>query len=185
MRRALATLLIVAASGVGAAPPPPNFGTVVENGIYRGGQPSEESLDYLRALGVKTILKLNGWRLEAEQVAADRVGMELVSIPFDSSTVGSPSTCSDVARALAIMADRSYWPVYVHCTCGRDRTGYLVGVYRELVQGWTWEPVDRELAEYGHTGSSRRAYPGISSELERGVRSCRERIADSPVPVSP
>lgn len=170
---AAATLLLVGcASGGDVETSPANLGTVVENGIYRGAQPTIDDWDALRELGIRTILKLNSSRMAEETAQAKSAGMRLIHIPFEADTIGTERTCGDVARALDVLADESNWPVYVHCSRGRDRVGYIVGLYRQLLQGWAWSRIDDELAAFGHTVSLRRAYPQIASELEAGIPTC-------------
>ena len=181
MRRSLAiaatTALLLGSVACDAAPSAPeNFGVVIPNGIYRGSQPSSAELKYLRELGVRTIVKLNHSRLEEERKEAERLGMKLVSLPLDASSVGEPATCGDVATAVALLSDRSLWPVYVHCSRGRDRAGYVVGAYRERVEHAPWSSVDKELARYGHGASMRMAYPQISRELKGGLPACGDEI---------
>jgi protein tyrosine/serine phosphatase len=169
-----ALLLLAAAMPVLAEVPSsiPNSGVVIEHGIYRGGQPDADDLAKLAALGVRTILKLNTHDLEREKAACDRLGLRLVHLPTKAETIASKKSCRVVARALAVLEDRDNWPVYVHCEHGRDRTGYIVGVYRMRVDGWSWPEVDRELARYGHQARERSAYPAITRGLERGLPDC-------------
>lgn len=166
-------LLVSCASGGGEKSGPENFGTVVENGIYRGAQPTIDDYAGLRTLGIRTILKLNSSRMAEETAEASRAGIRLIHIPFDAGTIGTEPTCEQVADALAVLTDESNWPVFVHCSRGRDRAGYVVGLYRLLVEGWTWEQIDAELARYGHVDGLRRSYPQITKELESGASTCR------------
>lgn len=169
--------LLLAAIGVHPArPEPPNFGVVVPEGIYRGGQPTSSDLKFLKQLGVRTIVKLNHSGLEGERRQSARLGMKFFSLPLNPSSVGESESCEGVAQAVAILSDRSAWPVYVHCTYGRDRTGLVVGAYRELVEGATWSSVDEELARYGHGASKRRSYPQISCELQNQLPQCSDEI---------
>lgn len=158
-------------------PAPPNFGVVVPAGIYRGGQPDEGDLKHLREMGVRTIVKLNHLDLEEERRQSERLGMKFVSLPLEPSSAGESGSCRNVAAAVAILSDRSTWPVYLHCTHGRDRTGLVVGAYREIVERKTWASVDEELERFGHDASMRRVYPQISRELRDGLPRCRDEIA--------
>ena len=177
-RRALIAIAVTLGFSVPgcAETTPPNFGVVIKRGIYRGGQPNEGQLHHLRRRGVRTILKLNNHDLEEEREAARRYGMKLIHVSFEPSSIGTSTTCKDVARALAILEDQSNWPIYVHCTKGSDRTGYIVGAYRELVQKWSWPQVDRELKRYGYEKTSRRSYPLIERELKAGAPTCAIQI---------
>ncbi len=150
----------------------PNFGTVVRDGIYRGGQPDEAALEELRAMGVKTILKINTRSLKEERRAAKRLGLEFIHIPTKAESIASEESCDDVAKILAVLDDRTKWPIYVHCAYGRDRTGYAVGLYRLRIQEWSWRRIDRELKRYGHTQSKRESYPEITESLRSGGKVC-------------
>jgi hypothetical protein len=86
------------------------------------------------------------------------------------------------------MLDESNWPVYVHCSRGRDRAGYMVGLYRQVVQDWTWSRVEDELEDFGHTPRLRESFPQITRELMAGIPSCRsvvERVAGATTGDSP
>ncbi len=152
--------------------PPENFGVVVDGKIYRGAQPRGDNMQMLRDLGVKTVLKLNTSRADEEVAAAREAGLRLIHIPFDAETIGNAETCNDVAKALEIISDESNWPIYVHCSRGRDRAGYMIGLYRLEVQGWAWPNVDGELAKFGHNENLREAYPQIVRELQGGLPTC-------------
>jgi len=174
---AIFSLLLCTAGMASSLAEPPNFGVVVPDGIYRGGQPTGSDLKFLHELGVRTIVKLNSRNLDKEREEAERLGMGFVSIPLEPSTVGNAKTCGDVAAAVAAISDRSRWPVFVHCSIGRDRTGYVIGAYRELVERQPWPTIDEELKRYGHGSAMRRAYPQISRELEKEVPTCGGEIA--------
>gem|GEM_PF-1674229 len=152
-----------------AAPHPPrNFG-VVAPGIYRGGQPTTCSeLSFLKAQGVTSILKLN--RDVDETPFAEKMGLHVESIPFNAHTIGSASTCADVQRALSFLATNG--PVFVHCTAGKDRTGYIVGLYERTFLGRSIADVMAELHRYGHRGSRSLAFPQIDHELEKERPAC-------------
>jgi len=150
----------------------PNLGIVVENGIYRGAQPDVEALERLKGMGVRTVLKLNHHGLEAEKAACDRLGLRFIHLPTRPETIASAESCGTVSQALTVLRDRDNWPVYVHCSFGRDRTGYLVGLYRLRHQRWSWPEVDMELLRHGHGTKERAAYPEITRALEQGPPNC-------------
>jgi tyrosine-protein phosphatase SIW14 len=155
--------------------PAPNFGVVVENAIYRGGQPDEEDLERLKAMGVKTILKLNTRDASEERQAAERLGFKFIYVPTKPTTITAPERCRKVNDALEAMLDRGNWPIYVHCARGKDRTGFVVGAYRKLVEHWSWKEIDRELEHYGHDENNRKDFPGITRTLKSDLPSCIAR----------
>jgi tyrosine-protein phosphatase SIW14 len=180
MRRFLLTVLLLAgcrsAQFVCDSTPhaPRNFGAVSPN-VYRGGQPmSCGELSYLQSLGVKSILKLNDRRSpvdESEKAEAARLGMRIESFAFDARTIGTSATCTDVARALAFVENPANQPVFVHCTAGKDRTGYIVGLY-ERASGRSIRQVMDELHRYGHRAARSAAFSQIDRELQRERPEC-------------
>ena len=177
MRKAAVFLALALILGCRSAAPvagmPHNFGVVEEGRIYRGAQPSSADLEALQRRGVRTILKVNSDDLQSERATAARLGMQLVYVPLSARTVGRQSSCADVQRAYAVLTDPAAWPVYVHCTHGRDRTGFLVGLFREREERWDWPRVSDELTRYGHDSAMRLVFPNISRSLEAGVPACR------------
>lgn len=173
-RSKIAVVLIAAACRT-AAPVegmPRNFGIVEEGKIYRGAQPSSGEIANLQRRGIRTIVKLNSTDLEAERATASAHGIRLIEVPLDARTAGTSKSCEKVERAYAAITDPRNWPVYVHCQHGRDRTGFLVGLYRERVQSWTFEQVSEELSRYGHGAQMRLVFPNISNALANRYQAC-------------
>ena len=144
--------------------------------IYRGGQPAScAELAYLKSVGVKSILKLNDRGLPVdsdEKDQAENLGLRMLSLPFGAATIGRPATCDSVRQALSFLSDPDNWPVYVHCTAGKDRTGYTVGMYEKLRLGKPVEAVMKELHRYGHRGWRSLLFPQIDHELAAGHPVC-------------
>jgi protein tyrosine/serine phosphatase len=184
MRRLLIVLAFALASCRTAGPfpcdataparAPRNFGSVSE-GVYRGGQPSScAELAYLQSLGVKSILKLNDPSEPLEKEEAQRMGFRVASFAFNPRTIGRAETCGDVRSALAFLRDRGNWPVYIHCTAGKDRTGYLAGLYERLDLGRSVSDVMNELHHYGHRAVRSAAFSQIDDELRRERPQCAQ-----------
>jgi protein tyrosine/serine phosphatase len=149
-----------------------NFG-VVQAGMYRGGQPTPDEVAALgRDLNVRTIIRLSRGNPVAERTAARLANIDLIEIPIDPKKVGTadPATQDAVERAFAIFADPRRAPVYIHCDRGRDRTGYLVALYRARAQKWSFPKIRDELARYGHGTVMRRYLPHITAQLAREVK---------------
>jgi len=180
LRNALIALLLATACATATAPPvpglPKNFGVVEEGKIYRGSQPTAEEIEDLKHNGVKTIVKLNTADLEMERAKTGELGMRLMEIPLNARNVGTSKSCADVERAFEAMTDPINWPVYVHCDHGRDRTGFLVGLYRERAQGWTYQSVSEELEKYGHGKQMRLVLPNITKALADRYQACHAAL---------
>ena len=119
----------------------------VAPGITRGAAPTPEGLKALKAMGIQTVVDLrispHLVRQEATQVRA--LGLRFVNLPMGSD----PPTAKQVAVFLATLQAAPQHPVFVHCQHGADRTGCMVGIYRETQQGWGFPQTWVEMRRYG------------------------------------
>jgi tyrosine-protein phosphatase SIW14 len=113
----------------------PNFHKV-NDGLYRGGQPSQEGFKNLQKVGIKTVidLRIPDGGANSEKRLVESLGMHYNHIPLHG---GETPTQSDIDRAFSILLDSSQWPVFVHCREGKDRTGMIIACYRISQDGWT------------------------------------------------
>lgn len=119
-----------------------NFGRVGPR-LYRGGQPSEEGLASLRALGVDTVISftLGKEGTKAEAAHAVRLGMDYVTLPWSTMGVPDPEQVRIFLNYLQEHPDRT---VFVHCKAGADRTGVMIALSRIALDKW---PVQRAIDE--------------------------------------
>lgn len=129
----------------------PNY-QVVNEGLQRGGQPTERGFEILKEEGVKTIINLRddvneeSDHLAAEEALIKRLGFNYHSLAI--SPFASP-TNELVHQAISILTDESQMPVFVHCLHGQDRTGMLVGIYRMVVEDWNLQDAYCEMLAMG------------------------------------
>lgn len=153
---ALAMLLLAGCAGMGSHPaqdPLAHF-YQVDEGLYRGAQPTAEGFRRLKALGVKTVVSLRAYGHEARSRGDERhfvesLGMRWASLPM--RMYWRPSE-PQVQEFLAIALDPDQQPVFVHCQHGEDRTGALVAVYRVVKQGWAPDRAYTEARALGLAG---------------------------------
>ena len=137
----------------------------VERNIYRGGRPQLDrgGMESLRALGIKTIVNLQGgdlispkmsrfpgWSLIvrakepgeepeniAQEISAARTDAILdVNIPLSSLDPVTDAEAAELDRVLTMIAASSPDnPIYIHCEHGKDRTGLVLGLYRMRYDG--------------------------------------------------
>ena len=120
----------------------------IEDGLFRGAQPSASGFRELAALGVRNVLDLAGGSGDVRFVSDGSV--KLFHVPMSAWGLRDEL----VVKALRIMTDAENRPLLVHCAHGADRTGALVALYRIVVQGWTKQQAVREMNEggYHHNG---------------------------------
>ena len=124
----------------------------VDQGLYRGGQPTPEGFRQLAQRGIRTVIDLRvepKTHRKQEQQLVESLGMRWVSLPM--RWYWRPSD-AQVIKFLQVALDPSQQPVFVHCRKGRNRTGTLVAVYRIVAQSWSPE---RAYAEARNLGLSR------------------------------
>ncbi|MBI4909162.1 MAG: tyrosine-protein phosphatase [Acidobacteria bacterium] len=113
----------------------PNFWKVNE-GVYRGGQPTTEGFKSLAGLGVKTVINLRRISEHSqsdEENAVRANGMRYVSVPMKG--LAAP-TNEQIYKILAILGNAAAAPVFIHCKRGADRTGTVIACYRISHDSW-------------------------------------------------
>lgn len=124
----------------------PNFAEVAP-GIYRGAAPTPAGWARLHALGVRTEVDLRiekKGRAEAE-AATRQYGINRLLIPLGREA----PTARQVHTFLTTLDNPARRPVFIHCQYGADRTGAMVGIYREVRQGWDFDRTYAEMRRYG------------------------------------
>ena len=97
-------------------------GHVVTDKIISGAQPEgDASFEALRALGVRTIVSVDGAKPDVE--AAKRFGMRYVHLPIGYDGVDEADGKA-IAKALVELPG----PIYVHCHHGKHRSAAAVAV---------------------------------------------------------
>ncbi len=124
----------------------PNFHMVTQT-LLRGGAPDWKGLEELKAAGVKTVvdLRIAPKHVHAERLQVEKLGMHSVNLAMS----GNPPTARQIATFLRLTQSPGAQRVYVHCQHGADRTGCMVGIYREKFQGWSYARAFAEMRKYG------------------------------------
>ncbi len=124
----------------------PNFAMVTPT-ILRGGAPTKKGFEELKHAMVKTVidLRIAPMHVRAERKVVQSLGMTYINLPMS----GDPPTAKQIATWLRLSRDKSAARVYVHCQHGADRTGCMVGIYREKYQGWSYDRAYKEMRKYG------------------------------------
>lgn len=161
MRFALLSFLLSLSVGCSSALAPaplsvPNLHQV-RPGLWRSGQPTTAAhWSQLKALGVSRIVKLN-FEAEGSDDGARLIGMTVYTLSIQ------PAWDTDVFDALGntfIKPDPDRLAeaesvillgggVLVHCTHGRDRTGFVIGQSRVLDDHWTKDQAYSEMLKNG------------------------------------
>ncbi len=120
----------------------------VDEGYYRGGQPSPEGIQQLARMGVRTIINLRHHtaQMDQERQRAEQLEMQWVNLPL--WYFWHPSD-QHIQQFLALVTDPAHRPVFVHCRQGRNRAGIMTAIYRVAYHGWTPKRAYAEGRTYG------------------------------------
>lgn len=120
----------------------------VDEGLYRGQQPTDAGFAKLKSQGMKTVVYLHFNKQQAahEKQLVERMGMKFVHIPMSWIT---PPKKEQIDTWLKTVNDPGLRPAFVHCQHGRDRTGTLVGIYRIQHDRWAFSKAYGEMKEKG------------------------------------
>lgn len=125
---------------------------------------TEDGCNRVAALGIRTVIDLRTPEESSAKPDSACVvaGLNLVSaplpIPYNVSVVdyvADLDATESMAAAFAALGDDAAYPVYFHCTWGRDRTGILAALVYSALEA------DREniVAEYNLSAGLVGAYP--------------------------
>jgi protein tyrosine phosphatase (PTP) superfamily phosphohydrolase (DUF442 family)/cytochrome c556 len=128
----------------------------VSDRIYSGSEPhGEEGFETLAAMGVKTVVSVDGARPNIE--AAHKHGMRYVHIP-----IGYDGVPKEAGAALAHLVREVQGPIYVHCHHGQHRGPAAAAVACTADGGAQGKPALGTLEKAG-TGKQ---YAGLWRDVE-------------------
>ena len=115
----------------------------VSDELYRGARPKDEGFGELKKLGVRTVINLEMFHHESDDVEAAGLGYEHI---YANAYHWEHE---DVVKFVRVVTDHSRGPFFVHCYHGSDRTGAMAAVYRIVFEGWS---KDEAIGEMTHGG---------------------------------
>jgi tyrosine-protein phosphatase SIW14 len=109
----------------------------VSGTVFRGAEPGAEGLQFVRSLGIRTVIDLRKAGDGPTQEFDDAVLYQLNYFNINTGYLQVPDHV--VAAFLAVTLHPNYQPIFVHCNDGIDRTGALIALYLIAVEGWPLE----------------------------------------------
>ncbi|KDE09359.1 hypothetical protein MVLG_00673 [Microbotryum lychnidis-dioicae p1A1 Lamole] len=127
--------------------PPPNFG-MVEDSLYRSGQPLELNFPFLEKLALKSIIWLAPEDPNPRFLTfLDDQGIKLYHLGVENAVNYDPITEEVVLQALDLVLNPANAPLMIMCNLGRHRTGTVVGIFRKL-QRWNLASILEEYRRF-------------------------------------
>lgn len=153
---------------------------IQSKGAVIRGQSPHGKVSELKETGVTQILIFK----DGSDGRVNALTKELKSVGFHDSQIHKipfkwkdlppfREACQQTVKALNLLIQASRDPsqkIYFHCTAGEDRTGYLAGLLRMVIQGWSKEKAFLdEMCEYGYGAADPTKPTLISETLDRGL----------------
>nr|CAG8459646.1 7677_t:CDS:2 [Entrophospora candida] len=126
-----------------------NYG-MIEEDLYRSGQPNELNFPFLEKLGLKTVVWLAPEEPNQRFINfIDDQEIHFYHLGVISSTTNAwdPITEEVVLEALELILNSHNYPMIIMCNLGRHRTGTIVGCLRKL-QRWNLTSIFEEYRRY-------------------------------------
>ena len=134
--------------------------SILSEGLYRGGQPTQRGFEFLKEKGVKTIINLRA-EDNSEEKIVEGLGMNYIHIPVPEVRPFSKIPQGAIGKYFEIVNNSANYPIFFHCRRGADRTGALAALYRMGVQRWTARQAYDEARDIG----MRWIYTGLKSQI--------------------
>lgn len=116
--------------------------------FYRGSEPDVKKIKELGNMGIKTILNLKSLgkkQLDSFSKIAEENGMKYINIPLNPFHIKkSFPHIVDV-----IKSGSKDNPIFIHCTYGKDRTGFVSALINFLKNGFTMKEAISDMTEHG------------------------------------
>ena len=145
-----AALLVAALLALGGCASAPRHGDAhlpnmqrVNESLYRGGHPTREGFARLHEMGIRTVVNVRGG--DIDQNAMGDLSFDYHQRPMSP---WSPRD-EDVIWFLRLATDQTLAPMFLHCQHGADRSGYLVAMYRVVIEGWDRQRAIAEMTADG------------------------------------
>jgi tyrosine-protein phosphatase OCA1 len=129
--------------------PPLNFG-MVEDDLYRSGEPNVLTFPFLETLHLRTVVYLHPSKPHADFLSfVDEQQIKLIHLGAEESHRNPWNMLSEgvVIEALKYILQPEYYPLLLCCRAGRHRTGTVAGCLRKL-QRWNLTSIFEEYRRY-------------------------------------
>lgn len=123
---------------------------------YRSGQPCQKDFPLLcKKYGIETIVVAKEKVKQYELEFAKASGIEIFHIHFKRDILRRRHKIPphEILSDFLLFAEnmrKQKRPFLIHCRQGKDRTGFLVALYRIEIQRWTPQNAWEEMRLYGH-----------------------------------
>jgi protein tyrosine/serine phosphatase len=106
------------------------------------------------------------------------MGVNFIYQPMTADTLGDEKVW---VKLLAITQDPASRPVLVHCAQGELRTGFFCALYRQIIDGWSWEKAIAEMERFGYDLKSHQTAVALLKQIDiQGARAALQKACSQP-----
>ncbi len=120
----------------------------INEGYYRGSEPSVNQIAELSKKGIKIILNLKSIgkkELQTFAQEAEKNGMRYINIPLNPFRI--KKSFPYIMKALQSASKEK--PLFIHCTFGEDRTGFVSALVNYLKNNFTMKDAIKDMTLRG------------------------------------
>jgi protein tyrosine/serine phosphatase len=121
-----------------------NFAKVTDV-LYRGAQPLPEGFVTLKKMGIKTIIDLRAFHSDIADDKLEGLGLYYYRVHINTWHIEE----QDIFKVFKVILNPDYFPIFVHCEHGSDRTGLIIAIYRTVFCGWPIADAITEMRNFG------------------------------------
>lgn len=157
----------------------PNFAVVTDK-LWRGSQPDMNDPDIFRKLeqrGVKTVINLRHNYDDFPKLQGTNT--RYLWIPMRAWDPEEEDIVLFLSALQRAFADPSRWPVFVHCSEGKDRTGYVIAAYRIIEEQWEADDAIHEMFDFGYN-TIWFGNPKFLRDLKKNSKDIEARVNSAP-----
>lgn len=150
----------------------------ITDGLFRSSAPSENDVRNLhKYLGIKKIISLDKEHGESINNICNELGIEHIIIPLNGRKGPLAQLMSYDLNELLIDGG----PTLIHCTEGKDRTGFVAAMFRCLYMGWTYDEAMEEAKSLGFGIGVSPFIIGMYTNILKKICKEKEQHSDSDI----
>lgn len=130
----------------------------IDANLYRSQKPTDEDLDTIKKLGIKSILSFREYHNDSD-VFKNEANVTLYRVKVKTSKMST----DEIKQSLEIIKNAPK-PILIHCWHGSDRTGVISAAYRIIGQKWSKKDAIDEFKNGGY-GYHEKIYPQLEQLL--------------------
>lgn len=113
--------------------------------MYRGTRPDKEIFEFLKKIGVKSVISARTNPQKNRAKLANQYGIKFFHVHTGVFKVPGQF---EIDKFFSLVNDPANQPVYVTCWAGEDRTSFYVSLYQIVYGDWSYEEAVEDMDKH-------------------------------------